>query len=213
LLFQARDHSALSSLLPFLSEDSAMLEQWYYAHAQQEYGPFSAAQMKECAASGQIQPGDEVWKQGLTWRVSATKVKGLFAPAAVSTPPVTIAPAATSTLSSPPSATAAAPLPPLPDRPAARGATERDAESVLAAPKNEASPPQPETRTRRVISIKGGALMNQDGVVVRYRKHCQKCSYKDTSMTTMPIRPGTTRVNFFCPKCRKSQQVEVHGVG
>jgi hypothetical protein len=28
----------------------------------------------------------------------------------------------------------------------------------------------------------------------------------------MQIQPGCARANFFCPKCRKSQPVEVQGV-
>jgi hypothetical protein len=48
--------------------------------------------------------------------------------------------------------------------------------------------------------------------VVRFRKKCSKCGRQDTSVTTMQIQPGCSRANFFCPKCRKSQPVEVQGV-
>jgi hypothetical protein len=64
-----------------------------------------------------------------------------------------------------------------------------------------------------VLGVKGGVLMSQDGAQVKYRKKCLRCGYADTSLTTMPIRSGVTRVNFFCPKCKKSQQVEIQGVG
>jgi hypothetical protein len=55
--------------------------------------------------------------------------------------------------------------------------------------------------------------MSQDGTHVKFRKKCLRCGYPDTSLTTMPIRSGVTRVNFFCPKCKKSQQVEIQGTG
>jgi transcription elongation factor Elf1 len=48
---------------------------------------------------------------------------------------------------------------------------------------------------------------------MKFRKQCPRCGYLDTSMTTMPIPNGCARPSFDCPKCKKSQQVEVQGVG
>ena len=73
-------------------------------------------------------------------------------------------------------------------------------------------PQQEFVKKRRVLGVKGGVISSQDGEVVKYRKQCLKCKYADTSLTTMRIRSGTTRVNFFCPKCKKSQQCEIQGV-
>jgi ribosomal protein S27AE len=73
--------------------------------------------------------------------------------------------------------------------------------------------PQPEkVRKRRVLGVKGGVILSQDGLVLRYRKKCLRCGYADTSMATTPIRNGVTRGTFFCPKCKKSQQVEIQAV-
>lgn len=77
---------------------------------------------------------------------------------------------------------------------------------------HEGGPPQQQVRKRRVLGVKGGVIMSQDGVVLRYRKKCLRCGYADTSLATVPIRSGVTRGTFFCPKCKKSQQVEIQGV-
>jgi GYF domain 2 len=76
----------------------------------------------------------------------------------------------------------------------------------------QAGQQQQQARKRRVLGVKGGVIQSQDGLVLRYRKKCLRCGYADTSLATMAIRSGVTRGNFFCPKCRKSQQVEVQAV-
>ena len=88
----------------------------------------------------------------------------------------------------------------------------RGASPPPAHPEAERRPPQQEVKKRRVLSVKGADLLSQDGTVVRFRKKCGKCGRQDTSVTTMQIQPGCSRANFFCPKCRKSQPVEVQGV-
>jgi hypothetical protein len=74
-------------------------------------------------------------------------------------------------------------------------------------------PQPPEVTTRRVVGLKGGIILSQDSHVVRYRKKCLKCGYLDSSVATALIRYGVTRGDFYCPKCRKTQPVEVHGTG
>jgi hypothetical protein len=64
-----------------------------------------------------------------------------------------------------------------------------------------------------VLCVKGGVNVSDDGVTVRFRKKCPKCGYKDSSMFSMPIPAGSMRVNFFCPKCKRSHPVEVRGMG
>ncbi|MGQ9574303.1 MAG: DUF4339 domain-containing protein [Thermoguttaceae bacterium] len=56
-----------------------MADQWYYAHQGQQAGPVSTEQLRELAASGRLQPGDLVWKQGMAAWAAASTVEGLFA--------------------------------------------------------------------------------------------------------------------------------------
>jgi hypothetical protein len=55
-----------------------MIDQWYFAWDDHRFGPFSAAQLKELAALGRLQPTDTVWKAGVEKGVPADKVKHLF---------------------------------------------------------------------------------------------------------------------------------------
>ena len=52
----------------------------------QQQGPVSSKQLKQMAATGQLQPTDLVWKEGMEQWVAASSIKGLFA-ATTSTPP------------------------------------------------------------------------------------------------------------------------------
>jgi hypothetical protein len=90
-------------------------------------------------------------------------------------------------------------------------APQQSAPPAPPKPERRPTPPQ-EVKKRRVLGVKGGDLLSQDGSVVRFRKRCMKCGKEDNSVTTMQIPPGFVRVNFFCPKCKKSQQVEVQGL-
>lgn len=51
---------------------------WYHAHEKQQFGPVSTAELKQLAQTGTLQPGDYVWREGLTGWVAAREVKGLF---------------------------------------------------------------------------------------------------------------------------------------
>lgn len=55
-----------------------MADEWYYAREGEEYGPVSAARLKQLAGAGQLQPTDLVWKTGMDKRVPARTVKGLW---------------------------------------------------------------------------------------------------------------------------------------
>ncbi len=100
--------------------------------------------------------------------------------------------------------------PPIP-RPRS-GARNFDKEGTVTSGNAGPAAQQEEKKKGRVISIKGGIISNQDGRMVRYRKKCLKCGLDDRSISTMQIRSGVTRLNFFCPKCRKNQQVEIQGI-
>jgi len=174
-----------------------MADLWYYSHDQEKFGPCSGRRMKELAAEGGILPTDTVWKEGVERGVSASKVKNLFLPP----PALDEAPAA--------------------GEPAAKDVRPPVVEPRSAEPAPAAPVPAPvEARTSawhqparkgRATAGRGVVLVSQDGVSVKYRKKCTTCGHLDSSWTTMPIRNGVMRGGFFCPKCRKHREVEVHG--
>jgi hypothetical protein len=212
-----------------------MATQWYFARDGKTYGPYSAGQLRGLAARGQLRPRDAVWKEGMENRVLAAKVKDLFTAAQLH-PPAPPAPAADAT--PPPSLRAAEEPDPRPEEapddtgpvalvdnapapaaaarkvPAAPEGGPAPAGSAGAAPapaKADRPPTQQPANKRRVLGVKGGSLISQDGTTVRFRKRCQVCGRDEPGVTSMAIPPGYLRVNFFCPKCKKAQQVEVHG--
>jgi hypothetical protein len=56
---------------------------WFIARDKVKVGPFSAADLKQLASFGLVQPGDHVWLDGATKWVLASSVPGLFPGAAV----------------------------------------------------------------------------------------------------------------------------------
>jgi hypothetical protein len=70
-----------------------MASEWYYTqNGQPAKAPVTAAQLKQLATSGQLQPTDLVWQEGMPNWVPATSIKGLFSAPGVS-PAVTDKPA------------------------------------------------------------------------------------------------------------------------
>src|SRR5882724_3410067 len=68
-----------------------MADAWYIMRDQQRRGPATAAQLKQLATSGQIQPATLVWKEGMREWKTAGSVRGLFAvgpPPAPAAPPI-----------------------------------------------------------------------------------------------------------------------------
>src|SRR4051812_15634803 len=55
-----------------------MADQWYYTDQGQQMGPVSTEELKRYAASGRLQPGDLVWKDGMPKWVPVSSV-GEFA--------------------------------------------------------------------------------------------------------------------------------------
>lgn len=55
-----------------------MASQWSYKHRQERLGPVSSSKLKELAASGQIEPSDLVWREGMAEWTPASGLKGLF---------------------------------------------------------------------------------------------------------------------------------------
>jgi hypothetical protein len=57
-----------------------MASEWYYTqNGQQAPAPVSSSQLAQLASSGQVQPTDMVWKEGMANWVQASTIKGLFA--------------------------------------------------------------------------------------------------------------------------------------
>jgi hypothetical protein len=56
-----------------------MPDEWYYAKNKKQRGPVSAAELKEMADAGDLEPTDKVWKEGMPQWAPAKNVKGLFA--------------------------------------------------------------------------------------------------------------------------------------
>lgn len=182
---------------------------YFFAHEAEEFGPFSAARMRELAVAGEILPTDVVWQEGTERRVLAADVKNLFS--------------RLSSMAAPASGVAAE------DKGTPGGTALADSVIVDTA-ENQAAPPPAEeapktryvsekktplseviVRKRRVTSIKGAVLINQDGVSLNFRKKCEVCGYEDLSKSSAKIPVGSTRVNFFCRECRKMRRVEIHG--
>jgi hypothetical protein len=185
-----------------------MPDQWFYAHDAEKLGPFSSAQLLELATAGKIQPTDTVWKAGIDTGVPAAKVKRLFpatqtdtAPAAkVDTPPPPPAPPP------PPVETpsTSSPSPPV-------GRFEPLIKET-APPASSSGMPKVQTRKGRATAGQGAVIVSQDGTTVQYIKKCIKCGHADASKSRMPIKHGTTRIGYYCPKCKKLRPVEIQGI-
>jgi hypothetical protein len=188
---------------------------WFYARGGENFGPFSAGQLKELAASGEIERGDTVWKEGMTSGVLAARVQHLFADAPPAPRPEAVAAAPEPVEAAPPPESAEVSAPPavLPEVAAPAEPVKAEKSQGQGGRRADGRPGQHRAREKRVLTVTGGTISSQDGEFVKFRKKCLRCGYMDTSMATMPIPNGHLRVNFFCPKCKKNQQTAVHGVG
>lgn len=70
-----------------------MEAEYYYSREGERFGPVPGEQLKQLAATGQLEPHDLVWKQGMANWVEAARVKGLF-PSAPQPPEIGAPPAA-----------------------------------------------------------------------------------------------------------------------
>jgi GYF domain 2 len=214
-----------------------MADQFYVGRGNRRSGPFSAARLRELAAAGWFRAGDTVWREGMASPVLAVKVKNLFPAApppadpagsaapvlgqASSLPAVGEARLPAAALAHPeasvpsggqgalPGPDAAGPSPPAPS-PQHR-TEDAAAPGIPVAKGPPARPPEP-ARKRRAVALKGAVVLSQDGHSVQYRKKCTQCGHEDTCRSTMLIGHGVTRTHFFCPRCRKSQQVQLQGM-
>ncbi len=181
------------------------MDHFYYSHDNTPHGPFSAKEMRELAMRGAISPTDIVWKEGSEQKVQAARVKNLFPPA-----PAVVAPQP-----APAVVPAAEVAPPVTDEAPPKPAYEEQTFVARETPPREPpkQAPEPQARQKRVVGIKGAILTGQDGVKVMFRKKCEKCGHEDAARSTTIIRPGTSRISFFCPKCRRARSVEITATG
>ena len=64
--------------------------EWYYAKANKQHGPVSAAELKKLVDRGELKPGDLVWREGLEDWIAARKdpvLNKLFGQEAPAPPP------------------------------------------------------------------------------------------------------------------------------
>jgi hypothetical protein len=207
-----------------------MVDQWYFAWGEHKFGPFTSIEMKQLADIGRLQPDDTVWKEGVETGVAASRIKNLFKlesaeAGAVAAPPAVVLAAVETAVAEPevavddqaeePTAESPSlsdsdyPMPLAPDV-AAGGETADAAEESAPPPKPVRPAVAPPTKAT-VMGVRGGTLISQDGRVAQIRKKCDNCKHEDASRSTIPIRNGTTRSNYFCPKCRKMTPVEIRG--
>ena len=52
--------------------------QWYYARNDQQFGPVSAAELKQLADAGRLAPDDLLWREGMDSWATAINLRGLF---------------------------------------------------------------------------------------------------------------------------------------
>jgi hypothetical protein len=181
-----------------------MPDQWFYARDANKLGPFTPEQFKELAVAGEIRPTDTVWKAGIDKGVLAAKVKNLLPPPPddVSAPPE---PAAI-----PPSlyVTPAPQMIPDPPIPSELPPPSAEVSKTSKASTSGVLPP----RKGRATAILGAIIVGQDGHYVQFVKQCTVCGHSDRNKSRLPIKQGTTRIGFFCPKCRKLRQVQIYGI-
>ena len=60
--------------------------EWYYARNNQQQGPVALQALQDMARSGQLQPGDLVWRDGMPNWLPAAQVPDLFAAQAAPSP-------------------------------------------------------------------------------------------------------------------------------
>jgi hypothetical protein len=192
-----------------------MADQWYYWNGSEFHGPFSGRHLISLAAGGKVLADDIVWQEGVERGVPARTVKHLFPP----TPSGEAhqPPGGTNTLSE--SQPVAVPV--AEDTAECSMKTDPGTRATAATAAADGIPTSvqgqggsyyyPPIGKGRAVAGKGAVIVGQDGTTVKFRMKCTACGHEDSSWRSAPITRGTTRSSFFCPKCRKRREVEVHG--
>jgi hypothetical protein len=171
-----------------------MTSQWYYGRGSDITGPVSDKELFDLAVCGLVLPSDTVWRDAIEAGVLAGKVKNLFGAGASGVKATVASGVELDPMALEELAPAAAPI--------------HEVQSL--APPTVASPPP--ARLGRASAGKGAIIVGQDGKNVKYRGKCTTCGREDSSWKSIPIPRGTLRSAFFCTKCRKRRDVEIHGV-
>ena len=189
-------------------------DQWFYGRGADINGPVSGVELAALANSGTVIASDTVWKDGNETGVPARQVKHLFsaenmAPIARAAPAPAAVPSGVEIYN------------PAPVEVAAPGDAARlqmplegdelvPVDGVAAPAENAPPPPKAPARKARAVAGKGAVIMGQDGVNVKYKLKCTKCGHEDSSWKTAAITRGSVRSTYFCPKCKKKCDGEVH---
>lgn len=180
-------------------------QRWFYGREADITGPVSSQELADLTASGGLLRTDTVWLEGVEQGVPAGRVRNLFPPAADPTPdPVAPAPKPEAPAAPGPEVAEYAPAPepaPPPEPPPPAAAPESPPAPAYQAP----------VRPGRAVAGKGAVIVGQDGKTVKFRMKCTTCGKEDSSWKTIPIPRGTVRASFYCSKCRKRRDAEVHG--
>jgi serine/threonine protein kinase len=130
-----------------------MADQWFYSRGGQQFGPVSAEQLKQLAASRQLAPTDLLWKEGMKDWAQARIVRGLFPQEAAATPkPPPLPPPLPDALDAERTAPRATPPP-------ARIADDLDREATRRPPGVATAVP-PLVQVRSATDLKGQVLDN-----------------------------------------------------
>jgi hypothetical protein len=86
---------------------------------------------------------------------------------------------------------------------------ELQSEEEVPATLMQAGSQQKKAKKGRVFGLRGAVIVCQDGLEATYQKKCTICGYADSCRNSMRITNGLTMATFFCPRCRKSQEVAI----
>jgi GYF domain 2 len=172
-----------------------MVSQWYYGRGSDISGPASGQELSDLADSGQLLRTDTVWQEGVEDGVKAGSMESLFTPVVVpSFVPGEI-----------PNEIGLVEIGAQVEYARASVLTEQ----VLTPPAPVKPPP---VSRARATAGKGAVIVGQDGKNVKFQMKCSTCGHQDTSWKTIAIPRGIARASFYCQKCRKKRDAEIHGM-
>jgi hypothetical protein len=165
-----------------------MVSQWYYGRGTDISGPASQHELLELVNSGHLLRSDTVWQEGVEDGVKAGSMGKLFA-----AEPGTI-----------PNEIGLVEL----------GAQVENGRASVLTEQTELppEPKKPPVSRARATAGKGAVIVGQDGKNVKFQMKCSTCGHQDTSWKTIPIPRGIARASFYCQKCRKKRDAEIHGM-
>ena len=164
-----------------------MHDQWYYGRGSDITGPVTGQELFDLANLGTIVVTDMIWENEDEQGVAAGKIVNLFPVSLAIDDPAISTSAVTEAVEAPITIT------------------------PEVKPPVELAYPKPVEKKARATAGKGAVIVGQDGKTVKYRMKCTVCNFEDSSWKSIAIPRGTQRANFYCPKCRKKRDVEIHG--